>query len=112
MNLVFKFLSSALVICLIAWFLPGVSIDGFFTALGVSAVLALINVSVKPIIKKIIFPFTILTLGIALLLLNTAIMLVIDRLIDGFKIHSFEAALIFALLSSIFGASIDKIDKK
>jgi putative membrane protein len=112
MDLIIKFLSSAVVICLISWLLPGVSIDNFMSALGVSAVLALINVSVKPFLKKVIFPLTILTLGIALLLLNTGIVMAVDHFVDGFKIQSFEAAILFALLCSIFGASIDKIDDK
>ena len=110
MNLIYKFVVAALVLSLLAWLIPDVDIDGFLPAVAVAVILALINVSIKPILAVIITPLTILTLGIAHLILNTCILMFIDKIVDGFRINSFGWGIVFSILVSIFGVTIGKTE--
>jgi putative membrane protein len=110
MYLIYRFVISALVLSLLAWLIPGVTISGFLPAIAVAVILALINVSIKPVLEFIITPLTILTLGIAHLILNTLILMFIGTIVEGFHIDSFGWGILFSILVSIFGVSIGKSD--
>ena len=110
MYLIYRFVIAALVLSLLAWLVPGVEFKGFLPAIAVAVILAIINVSIKPILQLIIAPLTILTLGIAHLVMNTLILLFIDKIVDGFYIASFGSGIVFSILVSIFGVSIGKAE--
>jgi putative membrane protein len=102
MKLIIRILLTAVVVFLIAKFLPGVSVAGYGTAVIVALVLALLNLIVKPILVILTLPVTILTLGLFLLVINAVIILLADSFISGFGVDGFWIALIFSLLLSIF----------
>ncbi len=102
MKLIIRILLTAVVVFLIAQFLPGVSVAGYGTAIIVAVVLALLNLIVKPILVLLTLPVTILTLGLFLLVINAIIILLADSFISGFGVDGFWIALIFSLLLSIF----------
>ena len=110
MYLIYKFVISALVLSVLAWVLPGVSIQGFLPAIAVAVILAIVNVSIKPILSLIITPLTILTLGLAHLAMNTLILMFIDKFVSGFHIESFGWGMLFSIFVSIFGVSISKVE--
>ncbi|WP_347156986.1 phage holin family protein [Pontibacter chitinilyticus] len=92
-----------------AYFLPGVSIDGFVTAIILALVLAVLNAIVRPILVFLTIPVTILTLGLFLLVINALIILLADWLIAGFQVDGFLWALIFSLVLSLITAILDAI---
>jgi putative membrane protein len=102
MKLIIRILLTAVVVFLIAKFLPGVSVAGYGTAVVVALVLALLNLIVKPILVILTLPVTILTLGLFLLVINAIIILLADSFVSGFGVDGFWIALIFSLLLSIF----------
>jgi putative membrane protein len=102
MKLIIRILLTAVVVFLIAKFLPGVSVASYGTAVIVALVLALLNLIVKPILVILTLPVTILTLGLFLLVINAVIILLADSFISGFGVDGFWIALIFSLLLSIF----------
>jgi len=102
MKLIIRILLTAVVVFLIARFLPGVSVAGYGTAVIVALVLALLNLIVKPVLVILTLPVTILTLGLFLLVINAIIILLADSFISGFGVDGFWIALIFSLLLSIF----------
>ncbi len=87
-----------------AYLLPGVEVNGFFVAIVVAAVLALLNTIVKPILILLTIPITVLTLGIFLLVINAVIILLADMLIQGFSVYGFWWALLFSLILAIFNS--------
>jgi putative membrane protein len=104
MNWLIRLLLNGLAVLLAAYLLPGVSVDGYGTALIVALVLAIVNVLVKPILVLLTIPVTILTLGLFLLVINAAIILFVDNLVDGFMVEGFWWALLFSLILSIFNS--------
>ena len=102
MNFILKIVLTAVAVLLIAHFLPGVSVVNFTNAVIVAIVLALLRVTIKPLLIILTLPVTIVTLGLFLLVINALIILLADNLIDGFHVTGFWVALIFSLILSIF----------
>lgn len=102
MNLILKIVLTAVAVLVIAHFLPGVSVVNFTNAVIVAVVLALLRVTIKPLLIILTLPVTIVTLGLFLLVINALIILLADNLIDGFHVTGFWIALLFSLILSVF----------
>jgi putative membrane protein len=102
MNFILKIVLTAVAVLVIAHFLPGVSVVNFTNAVIVAVVLALLRVTIKPLLIILTLPVTIVTLGLFLLVINALIILLADNLIDGFHVTGFWVALIFSLILSVF----------
>jgi putative membrane protein len=89
--------------------LPGITVENFWVALIVAALLALLNVTLKPILVVLTIPVTILTLGLFLLVINALIILLADALISGFMVSNFWWALAFSLILSIVTSLFESI---
>lgn len=75
--------------------------------------LGLMNAIVKPILKLIGLPVTVLTLGIFLLVINVIVIQLADLLTPGDNVRGFIWSLLFAFILSLVTTAIDKMfDKK
>jgi len=101
MNFILRLLLTGVAVVILAKLLPGVSVDGYFTAVIVALVLALLNFIVKPILVLLTLPVTILTLGLFLLIINAIIILLADGFVGGFNVDGWFIAIIFSLLLSL-----------
>lgn len=101
MRFIIRLLMTAIVVFLLASFLPGVTVAGYGTAIIVAIVLALLNLIVKPVLVLLTLPVTVITFGLFLLVINAVIILLVDAFISGFSVDGFWVALIFSLLLSI-----------
>lgn len=112
MNIIIRILINALVAFGLAYFLNGVHIDNFLTAVWVAVVLGVLNALVKPILIILTLPITVVTLGLFLLVINAGIILLGDGLIDGFRVDGFWPALLFSLLLSVVSSILYSAGKK
>ena len=114
MKLIVKMLLTALAVVVLANFLPGVTVDDFTSAIIVAVVLAVLRVTVKPLLIILTLPATIMTLGLFLLVINAIIILLADYFIAGFAVAGFLTALLFSLLLSLFQSFLYSLvkDKK
>ncbi len=101
MKLIIQLLLTAIIVVVLAEVLTGISVDSFLTSLIVAALLALLNVTIKPLLVLLTLPATILTFGLFLLVINAVIILLLDYLIGGFGVANFWWALLFSLLLSL-----------
>jgi uncharacterized membrane protein YvlD (DUF360 family) len=104
LRLLVSWLVAALALLAAAAIVPGSSVEGFWGALLVAAVVAVLNAILPPLIAALRLPLT-LVLGFVLVLLANAAMLVIaDRLTDGaIEVDSFWNALLVALVAAAVG---------
>jgi putative membrane protein len=109
MGFLLKFLLSAIITYVLAKFLPGSHIDGFSDAIILVIVLAILNAIVKPILKIIGLPITILTLGLFLFVINALIVMMASYLLSGFEVDGFISALIFSVVLSVVTSVVDMI---
>jgi putative membrane protein len=114
MKLLVKMLLTALAVLVLANFLPGVYVADFTAALIVALVLAVLRVTVKPLLILFTLPATIMTLGLFLLVINALIILLADYFVTGFEVAGFLTALLFSLLLSLFQSVLYSLvkDKK
>ncbi|MGD8746913.1 MAG: phage holin family protein [Balneolaceae bacterium] len=101
MSWILKLFLNGAGIFIIGYFLKGVEIKSFFTALGVALLLALVNTFVKPILVFLTLPLTVITFGLFILVINALMLMLVDALVDGMKIKNFGWAFLFGLLLSI-----------
>ncbi|MEO5682846.1 MAG: phage holin family protein [Chitinophagaceae bacterium] len=101
-SFIIKTLIIAAAVVLASYFLPGVAVDRFTTALLVALVLSLLNFFVKPILVLLTLPITIITMGLFLFVVNALIIVLAGKLVTGFRVSSIGWALLFSLLLSFF----------
>jgi len=90
-------------IYLAAQVVPGIALRGkpLWPALLAGLVLALINALVKPIVKLVTLPLTLVTLGLFLFVLNAFCLWLTSAIVPGFDIKGFKPAFLGALLISV-----------
>jgi len=109
MSFLLKWVLSAIAVLIASYVLPGVTVESFWAALVVAAILAIFNAILRPILVVLTIPVTILTLGLFLLVINAIIVLMTDAIIAGFYVSGFWWALLFSLIISVLGALFDRI---
>ncbi len=107
-RLVLSWIISALALVVAAAIVPGAHVEGFWGALLVAAVVALLNAFLPPLIAALRLPFT-LALGFVLVLIIDAVMLLIaDSITEGaIQLDSFWAALLVALVAAAVSVVLD-----
>ncbi len=104
MKYILRFVILAVTIYLISTFLPGFTISSaepIVTVLIVALVLTLLNIFIKPVLKILTLPITIITLGLFSLVINALLLLLVAWIVPGFDINTFGAAVISALIIAI-----------
>lgn len=72
-------------------------------------VLALLNTFIKPIIKLLALPVTMITLGLFLLVINAIIILLCSWIVDSFSVDGFASAFVFSVILSVITWILNKI---
>lgn len=101
LNLIASFFVTALSIFLVGKIIPGIEIEHFSAAAIATIVLALVNVTLKPILFVLTLPINILTLGLFSFILNAFFFYFVSRIVDGFEVEGFWPALFGSLIVSI-----------
>jgi putative membrane protein len=103
MKIFMHLLVSTLAIIIATYLIPGVTIT-IWGALVLAVVLGIINVFIKPVVKMIALPLTILTLGIFSLVINALFVLLAGKIVPGFSVAGFWTAFWFSIVLSLINA--------
>ena len=107
-----KILLTALAVVVLATVLPGVTVSGYFSAMIVAVVIALLNMVVRPVLIFFTLPATIVPFGLFIFVINAIIILLADKLVAGFAVSGFFAALLFSILLSVFRSALFSLLKE
>jgi len=108
MKLITKILLTALVLLLVAEYVPGIVVDGLYAAIIASIVLGILNVFVKPVLIILTLPITILSLGLFMFFINAALFWFAATFIDGFSVANFW----YAFLGSLIVTAVSSVANK
>lgn len=108
-TLLVKWLVNALAIFLVGNYLSGIHIPNYQTALWAALFLGVLNVTIRPILKILSFPITILTLGLFSFIVNGFTFWLAARFIEGFRIDSFWWAVLGAFIVSLISTILNRI---
>lgn len=102
-----KWLILAFALILVARITPGMEISGFLAALISVAVIALVNIFVRPIVVFLTLPINIVTLGLFLFVVNALLFALAAFLVPGFSLDGFFPALLGSILYSILSLIVN-----
>jgi len=100
MRFIIEILLTGLAVALAAYIVPGVTVNGYLTAIIVGVLLALSNATIGFILRVLTFPINLLTLGLMSFIITVLMVLLVDNLMGDFHTKSFLSAAIFALVLS------------
>lgn len=112
MKTLLQIILTGIVVLVLSNILGGVYVIDFFTAIVVAALLALLNIFVKPILLILTLPVTVITFGLFLLVINALIILMADWLVSGFSVDGFWWAVLFSILLSFLQSLIFSVAER
>lgn len=112
MKTLLQIILTGIIVLVLSNVLGGVYVSDFFTAVVVAALLALLNIFVKPILLILTLPVTVLTFGLFLLVINAVIILMADGLVGGFRVDGFWWAVLFSILLSFLQSLIFSVAER
>lgn len=102
-------LSTGLALWIVDAVFDSLAFDGPASLVLSALVLAVVNLTVKPLLILVTLPLTVLSLGLAIPLINGAVLLVIAAIIPGFFISGFwmgvACALAISFVSFLIGVA-------
>jgi putative membrane protein len=100
LKLLLKFVLTAVVVYLIATFVPGIHASSTQVILVVALVWSLITMFVRPVLKILTFPITLITLGLFSFVLNALLFGAVAYLVPGFSVDGILPALLGSIILS------------
>lgn len=114
MNFILRVIGIFVAVAVAVWLVPGIEIGGtvstWASVLIIALIIALLNMTIKPILQVLGLPITFITLGIFYLIINTALLYLaswlagglfgVDFIIDSFG-SGFVASIVISIVSSI-----------
>lgn len=107
--MIWTWLLTSISVYVTANLLKGVEIKNFWAAIFVAAVLALINILLRPILLFLSIPFTILTFGLFIWVVDALLIMLVDAVVKDFKVKNFGWALLFGIVMSIINWGLFKV---
>ena len=98
MHLLARWILNALALLLVTRIVPGVTVDGFYSALAVALVLGVVNALLRPILIFLTLPINLLSLGLFTFVLNALLFWFVSTLVKGFHVSGFAPAFWGALV--------------
>lgn len=97
---------STIAVLVAAYIIPGVTIEGFFTALVVAVVLGLANALIRPILTILTLPLNIITLGLFSFVITALLVMLTGAIVPGFAVAGFVTALLFGVVLTLVNWAI------
>ncbi|NLF82902.1 MAG: phage holin family protein [Candidatus Gastranaerophilales bacterium] len=108
-NAILKWLLLAFALILVDKIVPGIEVSGLLTALIAVAVIALVNMFIRPLIMVLTLPINVLTLGLFTIIINAALFGLAAYLVPGFSVDGFVPALLGSILFSLLSMIINSV---
>lgn len=109
MKLILEILLMGFAMMVGAYLVPGVSVDGYMSALIAAVLIALANATIGLILRIFTFPLNVLTLGLISFIITVLMILLVDSWMTGFNTSGFLAAAILAIVVSLIKMILDSI---
>lgn len=118
MNFVLRLIGIFVAVGVAVWLVPGIDVissDASWGSIAVIAVIiALLNMSIKPILQVLGLPITVITLGIFYLVINTFLLYIAAGLGNalfnvGFHIETFGSGFVASIVISIVSGLLNSL---
>lgn len=101
MRILLKIIVGAIAVFIASQWVTGIEVESWKAAFLASVVLGIINLIVRPVIKVLTLPITLLTLGLFSFVINTLLFWMASFFVEGFEVEGFVAAFLGALIMTV-----------
>ena len=84
-----------------SYLLEGITVTGFFPALGAAAMLGILNAFLRPILIILTLPINVLSFGLFTFVINALLLKMVSGVIPGFEVHGFWTAVWGSLIITL-----------
>ncbi|WAC42693.1 phage holin family protein [Pedobacter sp. SL55] len=107
MKLILEVLLMGLAVMLGAFLVPGVSVDGYGSALLAAILIAVTNATIGLVLRFFTFPLNFLTLGLVSFIISVLMILLVDHWMSGFNTSGFLSAAVLAIAVAVIKMILD-----
>ena len=107
-KLIIKWIIFALIIMGICY-LPGLKVDSFWFAMLVAAIITIINIFIKPIVKLLTFPINLFTFGLFNLVINFGMLFGIAYFLPQFHMDNYLNGFLASIIIAVAYCILKKI---
>lgn len=111
MKILIHLIVSVVAIIIATYLIPGVTVT-LAGAIVLAVVLGIINIFIKPVVKIIALPLTIVTLGLFSLIINALFIILASKIVPGFSVTGFWTAFWFSIVLSLINAFFNTFKDK
>ncbi len=101
MKLILRWIISAATLLLIAQYIEGITVNGFYAALITALVLGLVNAIIRPVVVFFTLPINIITLGLFTFIINGVLFWFVATIVENFEVSGFWPAFWGALILTL-----------
>jgi putative membrane protein len=110
MSILLKYLGTVAAVFLTIYLVPGLaSTGGWTTILLVALIWSVITMVIRPVLKILTLPITLITFGLFSFVLNALLFWAMELIVPGFVVQNFIAAFLGAIVLSILTWLIHKV---
>ncbi len=99
-------LATAAALVVMTRVVPGISVEGWYSALVVAVVWGLLGVTIRPILGLLTLPINIITFGLFSFVLNALLFWFVASIIQGFDVAGFVPALIASAILALVSYTV------
>lgn len=108
-RLIAHWVLSALCILVVARFVPGITVQGFWTALLAAVIIGFVNGTIGLLLKILTFPLIVLTFGIFWIIINALMLKFASLFAPGFYVQGFAPAIWGAIVLSLLNIAVRQV---
>lgn len=109
MKYIAKLLLTILALLMVAYYIPGIEVSGFYIAAIVAILLGIVNITLRPILLLLTLPINIVTLGLFTFVINALLFWFVASFVDGFDVSGFLPALAGTMVISVISWLGDRL---
>lgn len=118
MNFILRVIAIFVAVAVAVWLVPGVGLmptqDSWVALILMALIIALLNMTVKPILQILGLPITVLSLGVFYLVINTALLYLAANIGNalfgiGFVIDSFGSGFVASIVISLVSTFMNSL---
>ena len=103
-----KLIITVFSVIIVGHYIPGVFIEGPWSALWTALILGFVNIFIKPFLVLFTLPINFITLGLFSLVVNALMIMLVASIVEGFLIDGFMPALFFSIALSLLTSILNK----
>lgn len=107
LGILVSIVGNAIALLVVTYFVTGVTIENYTTLFIAACAIGIVNTIIKPVLRFISLPITLVTFGLFALVVNAVCFLIAAYFVPGFEVDGFITAILGALVMSIASTVIN-----